>query len=167
MAKQASTPGRPGKKPKALTFAAAASAEPSPPPFVRNNGWKRPFDNAQLAAWFFFAYFGLVYFGVVAQACPTRWRAAAVTLVGVLYGALLALYVVCCTLDPADPNIFTGTAPRKNKALDRSKRSHVIETHQCYLCAPPRSHPRARLRAHTHTLSLSLSLSLALPLPFQ
>ena len=101
--------------------------------FVRVNGWTRPWNMQQIVAWVLLVLFAFVYFGLIAPIITGPWRPAAFLIPGFFYCLHALSLFVCTTMDPKDPNVTYATQ-KKNAVLDRTRRKHVIENFECYLC---------------------------------
>ncbi len=101
----------------------------------RKNGWQYPPSMEQCAALVFITFFGIAYFGIVAQAFGDRWRPAAVLVPGAFFVFFVVTLIICTHIDPSDPllKVSRPTLPIPT-SIDRSTRSRVIENGHCYFC---------------------------------
>lgn len=101
----------------------------------RQNGWSLPLHPLQLLAWFFLAYFLVMYFAVLVPSCPAGGWQIGLSLVNAAVGVVhLVSHIFSVTIDPADVNVRAKNVKGPLPQFDRSKHAHVIENQFCYIC---------------------------------
>ncbi|KAK8773643.1 hypothetical protein V5799_011825 [Amblyomma americanum] len=101
----------------------------------RQNGWSLPLHPLQLVAWFFLAYFLVMYFAVLVPSCPAGGWQIGLSLVNAAVGIVhLVSHILSVTIDPADANVRAKNIKGPLPQFDRSKHAHVIENQFCYIC---------------------------------
>ncbi|XP_054917591.1 palmitoyltransferase ZDHHC11-like isoform X2 [Dermacentor andersoni] len=101
----------------------------------RQNGWSLPLHPLQLVAWFFLAYFLIMYFAVLVPSCPTGGWQIGLSLVNAAVGIVhVVSHILSVTIDPADANVRAKNIKGPLPQFDRSKHAHVIENQFCYIC---------------------------------
>ncbi|XP_065300530.1 palmitoyltransferase ZDHHC1-like isoform X1 [Dermacentor albipictus] len=101
----------------------------------RQNGWSLPLHPLQLVAWFFLAYFLVMYFAVLVPSCPTGGWQIGLSLVNAAVGIVhVVSHILSVTIDPADANVRAKNIKGPLPQFDRSKHAHVIENQFCYIC---------------------------------
>ena len=100
--------------------------------FVRRNGAMFPLHFQQVIAWILIAFFGITFFGIIAQAFTPEAKAVVLAICGACYLIHVSTLFLCTVLDPADPNVLYGID--RPETIDRTQRHHVIEDGECYFC---------------------------------
>ncbi|XP_075733485.1 uncharacterized protein LOC119176272 isoform X1 [Rhipicephalus microplus] len=101
----------------------------------RQNGWSLPLHPLQLVAWFFLAYFLVMYFAVLVPSCPAGGWQIGLSLVNAAVGIVhIVSHILSVSVDPADANVRAKNTKGPLPQFDRSKHAHVIENQFCYIC---------------------------------
>ncbi|XP_063054110.1 palmitoyltransferase ZDHHC11 [Engraulis encrasicolus] len=118
----------------APTHASSHNELVAPVPQPQRNGWSLPPKTMQLVAWFTYAYFAIVGFGIFIPLLPHPWNSVSYGIVGAAFFLHLITHIASVSIDPAHPNVrakmYSSTLP----TFDKGKHAHVIENDYCTLC---------------------------------
>ncbi|KAL2084033.1 hypothetical protein ACEWY4_019551 [Coilia grayii] len=118
----------------APTHAGSHNELVTPAPQPQRNGWSLPPTTMQLVAWFTYAYFTIVGFGIFIPLLPSPWNSVSFGVVGAAFFLHLVTHIASVSIDPAHPNVRAKNYSSALPTFDKGKHKHVIENDYCTLC---------------------------------